>query len=81
MLCVATNVSRALLREIGLYPEIIPSFHHFDKISADTARVTYAPPIPAETTAVGENCDFGSVTVLFVKLGGLQILEPSNRDW
>lgn len=31
--------------------------------------------------ALGEHTDFGSMTVLFNRLGGLQILPPSGREW
>lgn len=74
-------VSRALSKELGLGPDIIPTFHQVNKTSGDTARVTHAPPIAADTIALGEHCDFGSVTVLFNQLGGLQVLEPNTRDW
>jgi len=36
-------------------------------------------PVTAQTKALGEHTDFGSLTVLFNRLGGLQIL-PSNPD-
>jgi len=77
---VAMAVSKALSKELGLDPDIIPRFHQIDKTSGDTARVTYAPPVPSDTIALGEHCDFGSVTVLFNQLGGLQVLEPNTRD-
>lgn len=41
-----------------------------------------APPQPRddERVALGEHTDFGSVTVLFNRLGGLQVLLPSTGD-
>lgn len=40
---VAMAVSKALSKELDLDPDVIPRFHKIDKMSGDTARVTYAP--------------------------------------
>jgi isopenicillin N synthase-like dioxygenase len=49
--------------------------------SGDQIRFIKAPPQPKDDrrTALGEHTDFGSVTVLFNRLGGLQVLPP-GRD-
>lgn len=45
-------------------------------------RFIHAPPQPDddgdERVALGEHTDFGSVTVLFNRVGGLQVLAPSS---
>jgi isopenicillin N synthase-like dioxygenase len=43
-----------------------------------------APPQPVDDrrTALGQHTDFGSVTVLFNRLGGLQVLPPgADAEW
>jgi isopenicillin N synthase-like dioxygenase len=54
--------------------KLLSSNVNTDSKSVCQARVTHAPP-------VGEHTDFGSVTVLFNQLGGLQALEPNSREW
>ena len=52
--------------------------------SGDQVRFIKAPPQPEgdRRTALGEHTDFGSVTVLFNRLGGLQILPPGkDSEW
>lgn len=47
-------------------------------------RFVKAPPQPADDrrTALGEHTDFGSVTILFNRLGGLQVLPPgADAEW
>jgi isopenicillin N synthase-like dioxygenase len=55
--------------------------HRIDGRSGDQIRFVKAPPQPKDDrrTALGEHTDFGSVTVLFNRLGGLQVLPP-GRD-
>ena len=55
--------------------------HRINGRSGDQIRFIKAPPQPKDDrrTALGEHTDFGSVTVLFNRLGGLQVLPP-GRD-
>lgn len=62
----------------------LASLHRMDKASGDQVRFVKAPSQPAEDrrTALGEHTDFGSVTVLFNRLGGLQVLPPGEgAEW
>jgi len=56
----------------------LPALHRLNAISGDQIRFVKAPPQDAATvsTAMGQHTDFGSVTVLFNRLGGLQVQLP-----
>ena len=77
---IVSVVVRTLGRSLGLPPDLLPSLHRIDRPSCCQARVTHAPPIPSSTVALGEHSDFGSVTVLFNRLGGLQVLNPDYHE-
>jgi isopenicillin N synthase-like dioxygenase len=74
-----------LLNEhLKLAPGTLANLHRLEANSGDQIRFLRAPPQPVDDrrTALGEHTDFGSVTVLFNKLGGLQILPPGkDADW
>ena len=59
----------------------LPLMHKLEARSGDQVRFIRAPPQPVDDrrVALGEHTDFGSVTVLFNRLGGLQVLPP-GRD-
>lgn len=62
----------------------LAKLHRLEANSGDQIRFLKAPPQPMDDrrTALGEHTDFGSVTVLFNKLGGLQILPPGkDAEW
>ena len=48
------------------------------QVSGDQVRMIKAPPQPASDmrTSLAKHTDFGSITLLFNRLGGLQILPP-----
>lgn len=56
----------------------LPSLHKLDAQSGDQIRFVKAPPQEQDLkgVALGEHTDFGSVTVLFNRLGGLQVRLP-----
>jgi isopenicillin N synthase-like dioxygenase len=57
--------------------------HRFGVRSGCHVRFIRTPPQPAENrgTALGEHTDFGSLTILFNRIGGLQVLLPGTQDW
>ena len=73
-------VLHVLSKRLGLPENTLPSIHTFDSPSGDQVRFLRAIPQPPEDrrVAFGGHSDFGSVTVLFNRLGGLQILLPEN---
>lgn len=61
----------------------LQSLHRLDAISGDQVRWVRSPPQPPDDrqTALGEHTDYGSVTILFNRLGGLQVLPPNQDTW
>lgn len=80
---IVTLLLRLLNARLDLPPDKLPSMHRFRAVSGDQVRWVYAPPQPFDDrkTALGEHTDFGSITILFNRLGGLQVLPPGSDDW
>ena len=55
--------------------------HKLHCTGGDQARITHAPPVASDVITLGEHTDFGSITILFNQLGGLQVMNPSSREW
>ena len=74
-----------LLNEhLELPPGTLLNLHRLSSLSGDQVRFVKAPPQPLDDrqVALNEHTDFGSVTVLFNRLGGLQILPPgTDAEW
>jgi isopenicillin N synthase-like dioxygenase len=68
-------VLRTLARQLGLPPETFTDKAIFSRPSCDHCRLTRKPPHVADKQAIGlpSHTDFGSITILFNWLGGLQI--------
>jgi isopenicillin N synthase-like dioxygenase len=75
-----TLILSILNTRLRLPPSKLENLHRLDAVSGDQARFVRAPPQPKDDrrTALGEHTDFGSVTVLFNRLGGLQVRLPAS---
>ncbi|RMZ84721.1 hypothetical protein DV737_g1057, partial [Chaetothyriales sp. CBS 132003] len=82
---VVTLVLELLNDHLKLPKGRLQSIHRLTEgHSGDQVRFIKAPPQPKDDqrTSLGEHTDFGSVTVLFNRLGGLQVLPPGKAaEW
>lgn len=81
---VVTLVLDLLNEHLQLPQGTLADMHRLNAVSGDQVRFVKAPPQPMDDrrVALGQHTDFGSVTVLFNRLGGLQILPPGkDAEW
>jgi isopenicillin N synthase-like dioxygenase len=81
---IVTLVLDLLNDHLELPPNTLRNVHRLEGVSGDQVRFVKAPPQPPDDrrTALGEHTDFGSITVLFNRLGGLQVLPPGkDAQW
>jgi isopenicillin N synthase-like dioxygenase len=69
--------------QLQLPPNTLASLHRLTSHSGDHVRFTQNPPttFDPDRAARGEHTDFGSITILFNWLGGLQIRTPDTNEW
>lgn len=67
-------------KHLELPPGTLGSMHRLEAVSGDQIRMIKSPPQPLsdQRIALGKHTDFGSITILFNRLGGLQILPPKS---
>ncbi|KAJ5721443.1 Oxoglutarate/iron-dependent dioxygenase [Penicillium malachiteum] len=77
---IVTLILKILNDKLGLQPNILPNLHRQTSPSGDQVRWVKAPPQPLSDrrVALGQHTDFGSITVLMNRLGGLQVQLPAN---
>lgn len=81
---IVTLVLDLLNEHLQLTPSTLANMHRVDHHSGDQIRMTRSPPQPmnGEVPRLAGHTDFGSVTVLFNRLGGLQVLPPGqDAEW
>jgi isopenicillin N synthase-like dioxygenase len=81
---IVTLILNTLNDQLALPKETLSNLHRQQAVSGNQVRFVKAPPQPADDrrTAMGQHTDFGSVTVLFNRLGGLQVLPPgADAEW
>ncbi|KAF5352831.1 hypothetical protein D9756_006287 [Leucocoprinus leucothites] len=69
--------------KLGLPEGALLNQHPMDEQSGCEARIIKNPPMPhnAQKRAIGAHTDFGSLSFLHNRLGGLQVLAPGSDDW
>jgi len=68
--------------KLGLPEGTLLKLHSLDEHSGSEARTIKAPKnLPAERQALGAHTDFGSLSFLHNRLGGLQVLPPGIDEW
>ncbi|CAF3614776.1 unnamed protein product [Rotaria sp. Silwood1] len=82
---IALVILEALSLKLGLDSRVLPNLHRLKQPSGDQLRLTKSTMYPTEkgclpAVAFGAHTDFGSITILFNRLGGLQVL-GSNGEW
>lgn len=81
---IVTLILDILNNQLSLPKGTLPNLHRREAVSGDQVRFVKAPPQPADDrrTALGQHTDFGSLTVLFNRVGGLQVLPPgADTEW
>jgi len=84
------EITRVLIdclgRQMGLPKGALDSVHSETEYSGSETRVIKNPPVGEKgitngKVAIGAHTDFGSLSFLHNKLGGLQVLVPGTSEW
>ncbi|KAF7331563.1 1-aminocyclopropane-1-carboxylate oxidase [Mycena kentingensis (nom. inval.)] len=80
---VNTTILGIFSRKLGLPEDAFEKRHRLDEFSGSETRVIKNPPTPNSPlkVAIGAHTDFGSLSFLHNRLGGLQVLPPGYEEW
>ncbi|KAF5391869.1 hypothetical protein D9757_001846 [Collybiopsis confluens] len=68
--------------KLGLPEGTLQELHSREEFSGSEARTIKAPKnLPQDRMAIGAHTDFGSLSFLHNRLGGLQVLPPGVQEW
>lgn len=82
---ILTTILQSLAVSLQLSPDALTSLHRLMAPSGCHVRFITTPPLAEDTPpnhalGGGEHTDFGSLTILFNRLGGLQVQLPGSGD-
>jgi len=67
--------------KLGLQQGALANLHRREEHSECVARCLFSPPILNPQAFLGAHTDFGSLSFLHNRLGGLQVLVPGSETW
>ncbi|KAJ7804541.1 hypothetical protein B0H14DRAFT_2883807 [Mycena olivaceomarginata] len=68
--------------KLGLPNGTLSKLHPRREFSGSATRSIHSPPtLDRQTTAISAHTDFGSLSFLHNRLGGLQVLVPGTEEW
>jgi len=87
--CKSLEINNTLLSvlndRLGLPAGALAKRHLINEYSGSEARCIKTPPMPIGTpdskAALGAHTDFGSLSFLHNRLGGLQVMVPGTQTW
>ncbi|KAI0718464.1 Clavaminate synthase-like protein [Fomitopsis betulina] len=82
---VNCTLMEILGKKLGFKEGRLTELHRLDETSGSETRCIRNPPRPGgiseEKAALGAHTDFGSMTFLHNRLGGLQVMPPGSDKW
>jgi isopenicillin N synthase-like dioxygenase len=82
---IATLILEIINNSLNLPECTLTNLHRIDAPSGDLVRLIKASPQPAgdRRTALPAHTDYGSITIVFNRLGGLQVFSPPgpHAEW
>ncbi|OOF94590.1 hypothetical protein ASPCADRAFT_131205 [Aspergillus carbonarius ITEM 5010] len=81
---IITLLLTLLNSSLSLPTSTLPRLHRLTALSDDQVRFVKSPPLsqPSSTPTISPQTDFGSLAILFNRLGGLQVLPPrQDTEW
>ncbi|KAG9309076.1 hypothetical protein JVU11DRAFT_10958 [Chiua virens] len=82
---VNNTILRIFNDRLGLPDGTLERLHSDNEYSGSESRVIKAPPMPeknlADKATLGAHTDFGSLSFLHNRLGGLQVMPPDHTEW